>query len=122
MTATNAKIFSLIQHTLATPKKLSAHIEIDGVQVLDGSCNVQSWSESGYSVYFSGIAPYEDVNISPIKKMLGDAWIDNDRLFTQWNGAPMGTSTPLNWYRKFFLTPIKRPGHCLGLFASVYFR
>lgn len=35
------------------------------------------------------------------KKMLGDAWIDNDRLFTQWNGAPMGTSTPLNWYRKF---------------------
>ena len=35
------------------------------------------------------------------KKMLGDAWIDNDRLFTQWNGAPMGTSTPLNWYREF---------------------
>lgn len=32
------------------------------------------------------------------KKMLGDAWIENDRLFTQWNGAPMGTSTPLNWY------------------------
>jgi hypothetical protein len=72
VTATNAKIFSLIQHTLATPKKLSARIEIDGVQVLDGSCNVQSWSESGYSVYFSGIAPYEDANISPIKKMLGD--------------------------------------------------
>jgi hypothetical protein len=72
VTATNAKIFSLIQHTLATPKTLSARIEIDGVQVLDGSCNVQSWSESGYSVYFSGIAPYEDVNISPIKKMLGD--------------------------------------------------
>lgn len=35
------------------------------------------------------------------KKLLGDAWIDNDRLFTQWNGAPMGTSTPLNWYREF---------------------
>lgn len=35
------------------------------------------------------------------RKMLGDAWIDNDRLFTQWNGAPMGTSTPLNWYREF---------------------
>lgn len=35
------------------------------------------------------------------KEMLGDAWIDNDRLFTQWNGAPMGTSTPLNWYREF---------------------
>lgn len=72
VTATNAKIFALIQHTLATPKKLSARIEVDGVQVLDGSCNVQSWSESGYSVYFSGIAPYEDANISPIKKMLGD--------------------------------------------------
>lgn len=72
VTATNAKIFSLVQHTLATPKKLPARIEIDGVQVLDGSCNVQSWSESGYSVYFSGIAPYEDANISPIKKMLGD--------------------------------------------------
>lgn len=35
------------------------------------------------------------------KEMFGDAWIDNDRLFTQWNGAPMGTSTPLNWYREF---------------------
>ncbi len=35
------------------------------------------------------------------KKLLGDAWIDNDRLFTQWNAAPMGTSTPLNWYREF---------------------
>lgn len=78
VTATNAKIFSLIQHTLATPKKLSARIEIDGVQVLDGSCNVQSWSESGYSVYFSGIAPYEDANISPIKKMLGDTRLLGD--------------------------------------------
>ena len=73
VTPTNAKIFALIQHTLATPKKLPARIEIDGVQVLEGSCNVQSWSENGYSVYFSGIAPYEDANISPIKKMLGDA-------------------------------------------------
>ena len=71
-TATNAKIFSLIQHTLATPQKLPARIEIDGVVVLEGSCNVQSWSDSVYSVYFNGIAPYEDTNISPIKKMLSD--------------------------------------------------
>lgn len=78
VTATNAKIFALIQHTLATPKKLPARIEVDGVQVLDGSCNVQSWSESGYSVYFSGIAPYEDANISPIKKMLGDTRLLGD--------------------------------------------
>jgi hypothetical protein len=74
-TATNAKIFSLIQHTFATSKKLPARIEIDGVVVLEGSCNVQLWSDSGYSVYFSGIAPYEDTNISPIKKMLGDTTI-----------------------------------------------
>ena len=71
-TATNAKIFSLVQYTLATPQKLPAYIDVDGVRVLNGSCNVQSWSESGYSVYFSGIAPYEDVNTSSIKKMLGD--------------------------------------------------
>ena len=71
-TATNVKIFSLIQHTFATPQKLPARIEVDGVQVLEGSCNVQSWSESesGYSVYFSGVA--EDANASPIKKMLAD--------------------------------------------------
>lgn len=79
-TATNAKIFELIQHTLSTPNKLSARIEIDGVQVLDGSCNVQSWSSGGYSVYFSGIAPYEDANISPIKKMLGDQQLISDML------------------------------------------
>jgi hypothetical protein len=79
-TATNAKIFSLIQHTLATPQKLPARIEVDGVQVLEGSCNVQSWSKSGYSVYFSGIAPYEDANISPIKKMLGDTRLLGDIL------------------------------------------
>lgn len=79
-TATNAKIFSLIQHTLATPQKLPARIEVDGVQVLEGSCNVQLWSENGYSVYFSGIAPYEDANISPIKKMLGDTRLLGDIL------------------------------------------
>lgn len=71
-TATNVQIFSFVQFTMAQPVELLARIEIDGIVVLEGSCIVQSWSNSGYSVYFSGIAPYEDVNISPIKKMLGD--------------------------------------------------
>ena len=71
-TATNAKIFSLIQYTLATPQKLPARIEIDGVVVLEGSCNVQSWNDSGYNVYFSGIASYEDSKNNPIKRMLAD--------------------------------------------------
>lgn len=66
-TATNAKIFSLIQYTLATPQKLPARIEIDGVVVLEGSCNVQSWSDSGYSVYFSGKSA--DTNV---KRLLAD--------------------------------------------------
>lgn len=52
-TSTNAKIFSLVQHTLATPQKLPARIEIDGIQVFDGTCYVQSWNDSGYSVYFA---------------------------------------------------------------------
>lgn len=89
-TATNAKIFSLIQHTLATPQKLQARIEVDGVQVLEGSCNVQSWSDSGYSVYFSGIAPYEDASISPIKKMLGDMRLLGELLETDKDWYPNG--------------------------------
>lgn len=32
---------------------------------------------------------------------LGDAWEDTDRLFTAWNGKPMGRTTPLNWLIKF---------------------
>jgi hypothetical protein len=75
-TATNAKIFALIQYSLNKPQQLSARIEIDGVVVLEGSCNVQSWSESGYSVYFSGIAPNEDA--TPIKAMLGDTAMLSD--------------------------------------------
>lgn len=89
-TATNVKIFSLIQYTLATPQKLPARIEIDGVPVLEGSCNVQSWNDSGYSVYFSGIAPYEDVNISPIKKMLGDTRLLGEVLRTNKDWYPNG--------------------------------
>ncbi|MVB11336.1 Tyrosine recombinase XerC [Caprobacter fermentans] len=33
---------------------------------------------------------------------LADKWQDMDRLFTAWNGAPMGTSTPLKWLDAFF--------------------
>lgn len=79
-TATNAKIFSLIQYTLATPQKLPARIEVDGVQVLEGSCNVQSWNDSGYNVYFSGVIPYEDIADNSIKKMLADNEFIKNRL------------------------------------------
>ncbi len=32
---------------------------------------------------------------------LGSKWINSNRLFTTWNGAPMGTSTPLKWLNDF---------------------
>jgi integrase len=32
---------------------------------------------------------------------IGDQWIPSDRLFTAWNGAPMGHTTAINWLRKF---------------------
>ena len=32
---------------------------------------------------------------------LGDAWINSDRLFTQWNGEPMGPDTARHWLEKF---------------------
>jgi len=32
---------------------------------------------------------------------LGDKWVNTDRLFTSWNGEPMGTSTPLKWLNSF---------------------
>lgn len=31
----------------------------------------------------------------------GDKWIDNNRLFTQWNGTPMYPYTPTAWFSKF---------------------
>lgn len=66
-TATNVQIFSLVQFTMAQPVELLARIEIDGVVVLEGSCIVQSWSNSGYSVYFSGKSA--DTNV---KRLLAD--------------------------------------------------
>lgn len=32
---------------------------------------------------------------------VGNKWIDTDRLFTKWNGEPMGNCTPYSWFRKF---------------------
>lgn len=31
---------------------------------------------------------------------LGDKWIETDRLFTQWNGAPMHPNTPYSYFQK----------------------
>ena len=32
---------------------------------------------------------------------LGDRWIHNDRLFTQWNGEPIHPDTITSWFAKF---------------------
>lgn len=32
---------------------------------------------------------------------LGTKWIDNDRLFTKWNGEPMNNGTPYLWLKEF---------------------
>lgn len=32
---------------------------------------------------------------------LGDKWIENDRLFTKWNGEPMNNQTPYGWLKEF---------------------
>ena len=34
------------------------------------------------------------------RERLGDKWVETDRLFTKWNGEPMGNSTPYNWLKK----------------------
>lgn len=33
---------------------------------------------------------------------MGDQWIDTDRLFTAYDGQPIGNSTPLKWLDEFF--------------------
>ena len=35
------------------------------------------------------------------RDMFGSKWVDTDRLFTQWDGSPMGNCTPYSWFRKF---------------------
>jgi integrase len=32
---------------------------------------------------------------------IGDQWENTDRLFTKWNGAPMGSETPYKWLKNF---------------------
>ena len=32
---------------------------------------------------------------------VGSKWINTDRLFTKWDGSPMGNCTPYSWFRKF---------------------
>lgn len=32
---------------------------------------------------------------------IGSKWINTDRLFTKWDGSPMGNCTPYSWFRKF---------------------
>ena len=32
---------------------------------------------------------------------IGDKWIDNDKIFTAWNGAPMGPNTARHWFEGF---------------------
>lgn len=38
---------------------------------------------------------------STIKMELGNKWVKSDRLFTQWNGAPMHPDTISKWFPKF---------------------
>lgn len=35
------------------------------------------------------------------KASIGDQWIENDRLFTQWNGKPMNATAPYNFLQAF---------------------
>ena len=35
------------------------------------------------------------------KELIGDKWEENNRLFTQWNGAPMSTNAPCAYFRRF---------------------
>ena len=34
-------------------------------------------------------------------RRLGTKWVENDRLFTKWNGEPMNPQTPYGWFREF---------------------
>ena len=54
-TATNEKIFGFARYTLAKPTDLHARIEIDGIEVFNGSCRITSISADAYSVYFTEV-------------------------------------------------------------------
>ncbi len=35
------------------------------------------------------------------REQLGTKWVESDRLFTKWNGEPMGINTPYEWLKNF---------------------
>ncbi len=35
------------------------------------------------------------------REKIGSKWVYSDRLFTQWNGKPMGNNTPYYWIKRF---------------------
>ena len=41
------------------------------------------------------------VENNSLRVKCGDQWVENDRLFIQWNGEPMYPNTPYYWLQKF---------------------
>lgn len=54
-TATNVKLFNFIDYTFVLPAELPARMEIDGIEVFNGSCRITSISTDAYSVYFTEV-------------------------------------------------------------------
>lgn len=54
-TATNVKLFNFIDYTFALPAELPARMDIDGIEVFNGSCRITSISTDAYSVYFTEV-------------------------------------------------------------------
>lgn len=55
MTDANVNIFGLAQYTLNKPTEYPARIEVDGVNVFNGSCIITSIKKDSYSVYFTEV-------------------------------------------------------------------
>lgn len=92
-TKTNALIFSLVQYSLNAPATLPARIEVDGMAVLDGTCRVQSWSDSGYSVYFTGVNPHEIADNSTKALMTDErSMYDVFANYAGWENINIGSS------------------------------
>jgi integrase len=56
------------------------------------------------------------------RERLGNKWVDNDRLFTKWNGLPMNYQTPAEWLQGFTQAngiPYYGIHHFRHLFASL---
>ena len=111
-TATNVKIFSFAQYSLANIQGLPARIEVDGIPILNGSCNVQSWDENGFSVYFNGIAPYEDTTDNSIKRMLADESLMNEIFvgYAGFDNVDASTSSGVKWSYKSAISGTQSAG------------